>query len=243
MRSRNKGGGLSNERERQALVPTGVGMRVLLLAMPDVASCFDRVMRIPNLGIVSLAAALQDAEVRVLDLVTQSRRVGAAVQEVLASFQPDLVGLSAMTFQYDTAKQVAGLVTQSRPQTRTVLGGYHATLAYEQIAADPGAQVFDFLVRGEGELALNQLVQALHVGRGWAVRRVLCCLAGLSAVAARLVRRALLRPDLCARLADWGGVSGRAADCKQTRGGMPCPGGSVPPCALRLFCSGWRRFC
>jgi len=137
-------------------------MRVLLLAMPDVASAFDRVMRLPNLGLASLAANVDDADVRILDLVTRARSVGRAVREQLARFQPDLVGLSAMTFQYDTARRVAAIVRQALPAARTVLGGYHATLAYEDISADLRAHVFDFLVRGEGELTLNQLVQALR---------------------------------------------------------------------------------
>ena len=98
-------------------------MRVLLLAMPDVASSFDRVMRFPNLGLASLAANVTGAEVKILDLVVHARSVGRAVQETLAEFRPDLVGLSAMTFQYDTARQVATLVKQAAPQARVVLGG------------------------------------------------------------------------------------------------------------------------
>lgn len=143
-------------------------MRVLLLAMPDVASSFDRVMRMPNLGLVSLAANLEEGEARVLDLVLHRRRVGEAVRKAVLDFQPDLVGLSAMTFQYHTAKQVAAVVRATAPKAHTVLGGYHATLAYQEIAADPEGQVFDFLVRGEGEVTLNLLVRALREGRGQA---------------------------------------------------------------------------
>jgi len=141
-------------------------MRVLLLAMPDVASSFDRVMRIPNLGLASLAANVKNADVRILDLVAHSRHVGSAVRRALADLRPQLVGLSAMTFQYDTAKQVAAIVREAAPEARTVLGGYHATLAYQEIASDPGAHVFDFLVRGEGEEPLNRLVQSLAAGEG-----------------------------------------------------------------------------
>jgi anaerobic magnesium-protoporphyrin IX monomethyl ester cyclase len=140
----------------------GGARRVLLLAMPDVASSFDRVMRFPNLALTSLAANVDDAEVRVLDLVLAPRHVGHTVVQTLNEFQPHLVGLSAMTFQYHTARQLAALIRRTRPETRVVLGGYHATLAWEEIAADPEAGAIDFLVRGEGEAALNQLVQALR---------------------------------------------------------------------------------
>jgi radical SAM superfamily enzyme YgiQ (UPF0313 family) len=143
-------------------------MRVLLLAMPDVASSFDRVMRFPNLGLTSLAGNLDHAEVRILDLVTRAREVGRAVRETVREFAPEVVGLSAMTFQYHTARQVAALVRQTQPAARIVLGGYHATLASEQIATDPEAEAVDFLVRGEGEVTLNRLVQALRRGANFA---------------------------------------------------------------------------
>lgn len=137
-------------------------LRVLLMAMPDVASAFDRVMRIPNLAIASLAANLDGAEVATLDLVLHQQGVSKAVATYLEQFNPDLVGLSAMTFQYATACDVARLIRSFKPGVKIVLGGYHATLAYEQIAADPHADCIDFLIRGEGEAPLNMLVQALR---------------------------------------------------------------------------------
>lgn len=141
--------------------PLNRPLRVLLMAMPDVASSFDRVMRIPNLAIASLAANLEGADVRTLDLVLHAAAVSNAVQTHVEQFQPDLVGLSAMTFQYPSACRVASLVKTIRPDTRIVLGGYHATLAFQQIADDPRADSIDFLIRGEGEAPLNQLVQVL----------------------------------------------------------------------------------
>ncbi|MEN6371798.1 MAG: radical SAM protein [Armatimonadota bacterium] len=139
-------------------------MRVLLLAMPDVASCFDRVMRLPNLGIASIAANIDGAEVHTLDLVLHPRGVGKTVKKHLENLRPDIVGLSAMTFQYDTAKTVAGIIRQVLPNTKIVLGGYHATLAADHIAIDPGSHVFDYLIRGEGEVPMNQLHKALRDG-------------------------------------------------------------------------------
>jgi anaerobic magnesium-protoporphyrin IX monomethyl ester cyclase len=141
-------------------------MRVLLMAMPDVASSFDSVMRMPNLGIASIAAALDNADVSVLDLVLHPNGVGQVVRDHLEKLQPDVVGLSAMTFQYNTAKRVASIVRQVLPKAKTVLGGYHATLAWQLIESDPDSHVFDFLVRGEGEAAMKQLVSALQHGGG-----------------------------------------------------------------------------
>src|SRR5438093_551223 len=124
-------------------------MRILLLAMPDTASSLDRVMKFPNLGLCSLAAEAPEHEVRVLDLVLRPRGVRRRVLDEVAAFQPDLVGYSAMSFQYETARILAESVRAAAPGTLHVLGGYHATVLADQIAARDG-RVFDFIVRGEG---------------------------------------------------------------------------------------------
>src|SRR3989454_1436871 len=135
-------------------------MRVLLLAMPDTASSLDRVMKFPNLGLCSLAAEAPEHEVRVLDLVLRPRGVRRRVLDEVAAFQPDLVGYSAMSFQYETARILAESVRAAAPGTLHVLGGYHATVLADQVAARDG-RVFDFVIRGEGELPFRQLVDGL----------------------------------------------------------------------------------
>ncbi len=138
--------------------------RVLLVSMPDRVSGLDAVIRIPSLGICSLAGSLPDAEVRMLDLALARGPLSRLVQSVTERFAPDLVGISAMSFQYESARRVARLVREARPGVRTVLGGYHATLMAREIGAGDDAGLFDFLVRGEGERTLATLVQRLAAG-------------------------------------------------------------------------------
>ena len=82
-------------------------MRILLLAMPDTAASLDRVMKFPNLGLCSLAAQVPGHEVRILDLVLRPKGVLSQVLSEVRTFDPDLVGYSAMSFQYDTARALA----------------------------------------------------------------------------------------------------------------------------------------
>jgi anaerobic magnesium-protoporphyrin IX monomethyl ester cyclase len=135
-------------------------MRILLVAMPDTASSLDRVMKFPNLGLCSLAAQVPEHEVRILDLVLRPRGVRRRVMDEVAAFAPDLVGYSAMSFQYDTARALAASVRAAAPGTLHALGGYHATVLADRIASLDGA-LFDFILRGEGELAFRQLVDVL----------------------------------------------------------------------------------
>src|SRR5947208_5666832 len=140
-------------------------MRILLLAMPDTASSLDRVTKYASLGQWTMGAEVPEHEVLILDLVLRPRGVRRRVLDEVAAFQPDLVGYSAMSFQYETARILAESVRAAAPATLHVLGGYHATVLADQIAARDG-RVFDFIVRGEGERAFRQLVDVLVGGGG-----------------------------------------------------------------------------
>ena len=47
------------------------------------------------------------------------------------------------------------------PDVKIVIGGYHATLMYEEIADSAEGRLIDFIIRGEGEEACRRLVNAL----------------------------------------------------------------------------------
>lgn len=139
-------------------------MKILLLAMPDTVSALDSILKIPNLGLCSLAGNLGGCDVRVMDLAFGHRGLDRKLGSVLAEFEPDLVGLSAMSFQYESACHAARLVKSRGRGTLTVLGGYHASLMADEIGRSPEAGLFDFIVRGEAEGSLPALVQALGSG-------------------------------------------------------------------------------
>jgi radical SAM superfamily enzyme YgiQ (UPF0313 family) len=140
-------------------------MRVLLFSMPDgTHPLYPRFCRPPNLGLASLAGSLrEDAEVRVADLILRRGDVAGAVREALEQCRPDLVGLSAMTFQYYTATRIAQLIRAWNPEVPIALGGYHATLMDEEISSRDG-RLFDYVLRGEGERSFRELVRALGKG-------------------------------------------------------------------------------
>src|SRR5262245_14849307 len=135
-------------------------MRILLLAMPDTASSLDSVMKFPNLGLCSIAAQVPEHDVRILDLVLRPRGVRQQVLDEVRAFRPEVVGYSAMSFQYATARVLAAAVHAAVPGVTQVLGGYHATVLADAVGERDG-DLFDFAVRGEGELAFRQLVDGL----------------------------------------------------------------------------------
>ncbi|MDZ4197881.1 MAG: radical SAM protein, partial [Kiritimatiellia bacterium] len=139
-------------------------MRVLLLSMPDTMPLLmhQNALHLPNLGIASLGANLDAPhEVWIADLLRKRIGLRRYLLRTLRRLKPDLVGLSAMSWQFGTCLKIARLIRMHAPETRIVLGGYHATLMAEEIAGSAEAPLFDFIIRGEGEEPLRRLANAL----------------------------------------------------------------------------------
>jgi anaerobic magnesium-protoporphyrin IX monomethyl ester cyclase len=138
-------------------------MNILLLSMPDSFEHMPPVaIRIPNGALASLAGNVdRHHRVSIADLILVQGQVGPTIARLLQERQPDVVGLSIMTFQRATAMKVAALVHRLRPGTRIVAGGYDPSLAPE--AYEPCTPI-EFLVRGEGELTFRELLRAIESG-------------------------------------------------------------------------------
>ncbi|MDD3815162.1 MAG: radical SAM protein [Desulfocapsaceae bacterium] len=139
-------------------------MKVLLISMPDVVPVIihESAIHMPNHGIACVGGNIdKDHEVYLVDLVRKRRSVKKYLTKVIKKIKPDLVGLSAMAWQYDTCIKIAHLIKELQPEVKLVIGGYHATLMAEEIAASPESKWIDFMVRGEGEEVCRRLVNAL----------------------------------------------------------------------------------
>jgi len=137
-------------------------MKVLLLSMPDAFEHMPALtMRMPNGALTSLAGNVDDHHrVAVADLILAQGNVRETVERLVRELQPDVVGLSIMTFQRRTAFKVIDLVRSLRPEARIVVGGYDPSLAPEAYTADRSG--VDFIVRGEGEATFSELLRALE---------------------------------------------------------------------------------
>ena len=143
-------------------------MKVLLLSMPD---SFEHMpsfaIRMPNGALSSLAGNVDPQHrVAAADLILAQSRVRETVSELVNDLQPDVVGLSVMTFQRRTAHRIIGLIRSLRPAVRIVVGGYDPSLAPEAYTAPDSHP--DFIVRGEGENTFRELLRAIESGGTWA---------------------------------------------------------------------------
>lgn len=74
-------------------------------------------------------------------------------------FQPNLVGISVMTPSYPRAVEICDKV-KSTHKTVTVLGGHHVSAVGEEVLKESPS--VDFVVIGEGEITLLELVRELE---------------------------------------------------------------------------------
>lgn len=135
-------------------------MNVLLLSMPD---SFEHMpvlaIRMPNGALTSLAGNVDPHhKIAVADLILCQDKVRETVTRLVEEHQPDVVGMSVMTFQRRTAGRIAELVKALKPDVKIVAGGYDPSLAFEDYAS----MSVDYIVRGEGEVTFRELLRALE---------------------------------------------------------------------------------
>jgi len=114
----------------------------------------------PPLGLASLAAVLErdGHRVEILDCVLAGLDFSALEREIDRR-RPDLVGITGTTWTRYEQFKAAAASKRARPDVPVVLGGPHVTFtAANTLERLP--QV-DFVVKGEGEVALARLVGAL----------------------------------------------------------------------------------
>jgi radical SAM superfamily enzyme YgiQ (UPF0313 family) len=115
----------------------------------------------PPLGLAYVASAFEQAgaSVRILDLVVEPYRK-ESLRELLASFQPELVGATSVTMTFDAAMSVLRDVKELAPAVTTLMGGPHVSFhARETLLENPE---LDICVLGEGEATVGELVDQLN---------------------------------------------------------------------------------
>ncbi len=105
----------------------------------------------PPLGLLTIAAAVKDHDVTVFDtkgeydLVPDTPALNMLVLTLLEKHQPDLVGVTAITSEFDFCIEICRTVKQYDPSILTVAGGLHATLCPGDFT-DPA---FDIVIPGQ----------------------------------------------------------------------------------------------
>jgi radical SAM superfamily enzyme YgiQ (UPF0313 family) len=140
-------------------------MKILLVNPPNCGrsipeerfgiTSIKQIFRGEPLALETLAGNLDGHDVAILDLKVEP----GALAETLAAFRPDLVGITAVTCEANTARSIAQEAKETTGAT-VVVGGIHASGDPEFFNV-PGV---DFVVIGIGKASFRELVDSLEAG-------------------------------------------------------------------------------
>lgn len=114
----------------------------------------------PPIGLAYLASALEktfgsDVDVRVIDSGLVN---GDEAKRVIADFAPRWIGLSGMSCEIGRMRWYARAAKELAPDAKVIVGGPHATIAWESLLRDPH---IDLVSVGESE---HTMVEVLGTG-------------------------------------------------------------------------------
>ncbi len=130
----------------------------------------------PPLGLLYLAGVLEkNYKIKILDChrnIEQKERVDGTysragltdsqIEKSINSFSPDLVLLSVMWIhQWTSLKKIARLIKKTDPELKIVAGGLLPSSIPTEVCALPD---IDYVVIGEGEESVKQLIEKLNNG-------------------------------------------------------------------------------
>ncbi len=134
-------------------------MRILLINPPAGSIYHFLRLKTPPLGLAYIASVLLKAghQVRIADL-----NVERGDYDSLPYADYDTVGISVDTMRYPIALKIAQVAKENRK--KVIAGGQHVTF-FDAEALRTG--LFDFVVRGEGEETIQELVQHIEEGNSF----------------------------------------------------------------------------
>ncbi|HIH00566.1 TPA: radical SAM protein [Thermoplasmata archaeon] len=120
--------------------------------------------RWPPLGLLYIASSCRktrDDEIRVIDAFCENLSINQLAQRVVSE-NPDVFGMSCSTHTFLDTIDTMRMVSESCPNTTLVMGGFHATFAWEQILKE--YEFVTYVIRGEGEESFPRLLDCLERG-------------------------------------------------------------------------------
>lgn len=147
-------------------------MKVILIA-PPIMDYFgtklkpiaqDAGRNCPPYGMYLLTSLLREHEydVILLDLIAKGTNNILQFKELFNT--ADLVGIGATSLSWPTANNVIKQVKLLNPAVKIVLGGIHPTMFDKYLLE---RFPIDFVIRGEGEIALPALCKAIEINEGF----------------------------------------------------------------------------
>ncbi|MDO8446215.1 MAG: radical SAM protein [Deltaproteobacteria bacterium] len=138
--------------------------KILFITPPYHAGVVEVAGRWVPLNMVYIAAAAREAglEAHIYDAMTKG--VGhAEIEAKIRELQPDYVATTAITCTSPDALKVIETAKRVNPKIVTIIGGIHSTFMYNEMF-DLSKGNLDFIVRGEGDITVRELLATIEAG-------------------------------------------------------------------------------
>lgn len=139
-------------------------MRILMIQPNYHAGGAEIAGNWPPSWVAYIGGALKHAgyeNVRFIDAMTNDIP-DDVLSGIIRKNQPDVVLATAITPMIYKAQSTLHIAHQVRPQAKLILGGIHPTFMYGQVFSE--APWIDYIVRGEGEEIIVNLIRAIEAG-------------------------------------------------------------------------------
>jgi radical SAM superfamily enzyme YgiQ (UPF0313 family) len=144
-------------------------MKVLLINPPsenEILSCNPEIIKSergydPPLGLLYLAGYLKkysDYELKIIDAQVEKLNY-PQLEEKIREFNPDVVGVTAMTFTLLDVIKTVEATKKSCPNAKIIIGGPHVQIYAKETA---NIKNVDFVVLGEGEKIFIDLIENIN---------------------------------------------------------------------------------
>lgn len=100
----------------------------------------------------------QGLKVSIIDLVVDNIDENE-LKKILIQKNPKYVGIKCLSFSANLSFKAAKIVKETIPECHVIFGGHHVTAMPTETLSN---SFIDFIVRGEGEYSLAELIQALE---------------------------------------------------------------------------------
>src|SRR5512144_1484486 len=138
--------------------------KILLITPPFHSGVVESAGVWMNVGFVYIAGSLRAAGYEPVIYDAMSMWHGHDdIRKRIADERPDVVATTAFTAEIVDALKVLKLAKDVNPEIITVIGNVHPTFCYEELLRDVSSPI-DYIVRGEGEETMVDLMDALSAG-------------------------------------------------------------------------------
>ncbi|MBO9342391.1 MAG: magnesium-protoporphyrin IX monomethyl ester anaerobic oxidative cyclase [Roseiflexus sp.] len=139
-------------------------MRILMIQPNYHAGGAEIAGNWPPSWVAYIGGALRKAgysNLRFVDAMTNNLP-DSTVAQIIRANRPDVVMATAITPMIYKAQETLRLAREANPGCKTILGGVHPTFMYAQVLTE--APWIDYIVRGEGEEIIVNLMRAIENG-------------------------------------------------------------------------------